>query len=167
MGGKRKQTQPDSGTNSAFNRRVIPGGSRGGPDAIARAMELLSEGYAIQSVADALGVTRQTIYEWRDSPTGQDALKAARAERSQAFRDTVNEARSELKSLALRAVRVLGEDLVSEDPEVRQRAAKTVLDRVGLPRTERHELVPQREDLSRLSDDEVEALRALRAKLEG
>lgn len=130
-------------------------------------MKLLAEGFTATSIAERLNVSRRVVMAWRDSPEGAEDLAQARAEREQEFRDTFKEARDKLKSLSLRAVEVLAKQLDSGDEDVAGKAARTVLDRVGLPRTERHELVPQREDLSRLSDDEVEALRALRAKLEG
>lgn len=138
---------------------------KAGPSARADAMRLLAEGHSVRSVAAMVNVNEATVHRWRQSDEGKTELEKAQAVRDQVFRDTVAEARAELKSLAQRAVRALAEDLDSGDPELRHKAARTILDRVGLPRTERHEVVPVQEDLSRLSDDEVEMLRVIRAKM--
>ena len=137
----------------------------GGKDCRILAMRLLAEGLNVSAVAERIGAHRDTVRKWRESPEGMAELEAARAAQAEVYRDTVAEARAELKSLAQRAVRALAEDLDSGDAELRHKAARTILDRVGLPRTERHEVVPVQEDLSRLSDEEVEMLRVIRAKM--
>lgn len=129
-------------------------------------MRLLVEGLTVRSVAETLRVDESTVRVWRDSEEGRAALNAARAARAEAFRDTVDEARTKLKSLGLRAVEVLENDLDSADPEVRNRTARTILDRVGLPRTERVETVTQETaDYSGLTDEEFQEMRRLRAKV--
>lgn len=164
MSSRRKLSHPDTETTEP-TPQVIPGGARGGREAMKRAMGLLSDGYTVSSVAENLGLSRQTVTVWRDSPEGKALLSAACADRDREFRDTVTEARSKLKSLARRAVEVLEDQLNSGDEDTAGKAARTILDRVGLPRTERHEVVPVQEDLSKLSDDEVEMLRVIRAKM--
>jgi transposase-like protein len=129
-----------------------------------RAMGLLSDGYTVSSVAENLGLSRQTVTVWRDSPEGKALLEAACADRDREFRDTVTEARSKLKSLARRAVEVLEDQLESGDEDTAGKAAKTILDRVGLPRTERLELSAERLNLSALSDDELRVYEMLRRK---
>ena len=165
MSGRRKLAHSDSNTEtSSGSGRVIPGGARGGKEAMKRAMGLLSEGYTVSSVAENLGLSRQTVTVWRDSPEGKALLSAACADRDREFRDTVTEARARLKSLAERAVEVLAEQLESGDEDTAGKAAKTILDRVGLPRTERLELGAERLNLSALSDDELRVYEMLRRK---
>lgn len=133
----------------------------------ARAMRLLVSGESLSRVAELVEVSRPTVRAWRDSPEGQRLLRDARAEYDREFKDTVSEARTMLKSLAQRAVEVLDEDLTSEDADIRHKAAKTILDRVGLPRTERLEIHEERLDLSSLSDTELAEYERLRRKALG
>ena len=153
------------GHNEAYPVTTELSRVNGGKDCRARAMRLLAEGFNVSAVAEQVGVNRNTVMAWRASEGGKAELEAARAAQAEVYRDTVAEARAELKSLAQRAVRALAEDLDSGDAELRHKAARTILDRVGLPRTERHEVVPVQEDLSKLSDEEVEMLRVIRAKM--
>lgn len=148
-------------SDTATAEHINPADDRKG-----RAMRLLVEGHSLASVAELVGASRPTVRAWRESPEGQRMLRAAREECDREFKDSTSEARELLKSLARRAVQVLEEDLDSEDADIRHKAARTVLDRVGLPRTERVETITRAEDLSKLSDDELETLRAIRAKIE-
>lgn len=127
-------------------------------------MRLLSEGLTARAAAAQIGVNEDTIKAWRESPEGKAELEAAQRVRARVFEDTVAHARTRLKSLAERAVEVLAEQLESGDEDTAGKAAKTILDRVGLPRTERLELSAERLNLSALSDDELRVYEMLRRK---
>lgn len=138
---------------------------RGGPEAQAEAMKLLAEGWQLASVARQLKVRRGTVRDWRDSPAGQRLLAAARAERSAALLEVIEDGRRLLRENAMRAVQVLVDKLASPVPFEAGAAAAQLLDRVGLPRTERIETPPKpKRDLSKLSTEELVQLRALREK---
>lgn len=138
---------------------------RGGPEARAEAMRLLAEGFTLTSVAATLDVDRGTVREWRDSPAGQAELAAARKAREAAFADAAEDARRVLRAAAPRAAQELVDQLDDRDPAVRSLAARTLLDRVGVPRTQRIEQVPGQEDTSALSDDELAAYEAAKRKI--
>lgn len=140
----------------------------GGPDARVEGMRLLAEGYQVTAVGEQLGVDRKTVERWRDSPEGARELAAARAARAAAFANAAEDARRILREATAKAAQVLVEQLDAQDPETRSLAARTILDRVGVPRTERVEaVVAPAADLSRLTDDELAQYEALRAKARG
>jgi len=92
-----------------------------------KAIQLLMMGGSDQSVADELGMARQTVNNWKHN----DAAFAARfnAER-QALWSTHRE---KLRSLVAQAVDVLAEDMAATlEPKLRQSAAIHVLKAVGL-----------------------------------
>ena len=92
-----------------------------------KAIQLLMTGGSDQSVADELGIARQTVNNWRHN----DAVFAARfnAER-QALWSTHRE---KLRFLVSQAVDVLAEDMRANlDPKLRQSASVHVLKCVGL-----------------------------------
>lgn len=141
---------------------------RGGPDARLEAMRRLAEGELMASVARALGVRENTIRDWRDSPDGARELAAARKAREASFADAVEGARRIVRENLERAAQVLADQLGHPDPGVCSLAARTLLDRGGVPRTERVESAPAvEEDLSTLTDEEFATLRAIKAKLKG
>ena len=127
-------------------------------------MRMMAEGYTVRAVSGSMGVNEKTIYRWMETPDGKADLDRARAQRLRAFEDTVAPARQQLKSLALRAVQVLAEQLESGDEDVASKAARTILDRVGLPRAERVEVSVAQRNLSALSDDELRLYDALNEK---
>ena len=137
---------------------------KAGPSARADAMRLLAEGHSVRSAAALVDVNEATVHRWRQSDEGKAELEAAQRVRARVFEDTVAHARTRLKSLAERAVEVLAEQLESGDEDTAGKAAKTILDRVGLPRTERLELGAERLNLSALSDDELRVYEMLRRK---
>jgi hypothetical protein len=141
---------------------------KGGPDARAEGMRLLAEGFQVLAVAEQLSVDRATVLRWRDSPEGARELAAARSARAASFANAAEDARRILREATAKAAQVLVEQLDDDDPAARSLAARTILDRVGVPRTERVEAVvaPAR-DLSKLTDDELAQLEALRAKARG
>lgn len=125
---------------------------------------MLAEGLTVVSVAERLGCSRMTVADWRDSPDGAAELARATAERRREFEDTVAPARAKLKHLAMRAVEVLATQLESTNADVASKAARTILDRVGLPRAERVEVSVAQRNLSALSDDELRIYDALNEK---
>lgn len=125
---------------------------------------MLAEGLTVVSVAERLGCSRMTVADWRDSPDGAAELARATAERRREFEDTVAPARAKLKNLAMRAVEVLATQLESTNADVASKAARTILDRVGLPRAERVEVSVAQRNLSALSDDELRIYDALNEK---
>lgn len=91
-----------------------------------RAIDLLAVGKTVTEVADEVGVTRQTVSEWRNQePQFVAALNQRRSEMWEGGRER-------LRSLLDRAVMVLEEDLKGEDRRLRQTAAVHVLRAVRL-----------------------------------
>jgi hypothetical protein len=84
-------------------------------------IEHLLQGKSDRAVADAVGVARQTVWEWRN----HDPLFIAELNR-QRF-EMWEEARDRLKSLANRALDVVELQLDSGDPKASLAAAKYIL----------------------------------------
>lgn len=139
---------------------------RTGEDAHTEAARLLAEGLPVAEVARRLGVRRQTVSGWKNHHA-KEALATERAKRAATFDDALTRARTLLRDNTEAAAKVLVAQLEDEDPAVAQAAAKTLLDRAGLPRVE----VVQKEtsplDLSGLSADELEIFERLLAKAGG
>lgn len=91
------------------------------------AIDLLVQGKSDREVAEAVGVSRQTVTEWRN----RNAVFAAELNRR---RQEVWGAQVErLRQLVARAVDVLEQDLEqTDDPRLRQSAAVHILRCVGL-----------------------------------
>ena len=87
----------------------------------ANALEHLLQGQSDRAVAEAVGVARQTIWEWRN----HDPLFIAELNRQKS--EMWREARERLKSLANRALDVVELHLDSDDPKASLAAAKYVL----------------------------------------
>jgi hypothetical protein len=87
----------------------------------ANALEHLLQGQSDRAVAEAVGVARQTIWEWRN----HDPLFIAELNRQRS--EMWGEARERLKSLANRALDVVELHLDSDDPKASLAAAKYVL----------------------------------------
>jgi lambda repressor-like predicted transcriptional regulator len=87
----------------------------------ANALEHLLRGQSDRAVADAVGVARQTIWEWRN----HDPLFIAELNRQRS--EMWTEARERLKSLANRALDVVEVHLDSDDPKASLAAAKYIL----------------------------------------
>ena len=95
------------------------------------AIDLLVQGKTDKETAEAVGVCRQTVVEWRL--------------RSITFREEVNTRRKalwdsqteRLRSLVSKAVDVLEGDLQAEDPRLRQNAAIHILNAVDIYGTPR------------------------------
>lgn len=150
---------------SAAKRRKAPS-RKGGPEARVEAMRLLAEGEQVASVARQFGVRDNTVRDWRDSPGGQIELNAARKAREASFADAAEDARRILRENAAKAAQVIADQLNDADPAVRSLAARTLMDRIGVPRTQRVESVePEGPDLSALSDEDFAELRRIKAKM--
>jgi len=87
----------------------------------ANALEHLLQGQSDRAVAEAVGVSRQTIWEWRN----HDPLFIAELNRQRI--ELWAEARERLKSLANRALDVVEVHLGSDDPKASLAAAKYIL----------------------------------------
>jgi hypothetical protein len=85
------------------------------------AVEHLLQGKSDRAVAEAVGVSRQTVWEWRNN----DPLFIAELNRQRS--EMWREARERLKSLTNRALDVVEVQLDSSDPKVSLVAAKYIL----------------------------------------
>jgi hypothetical protein len=132
-------------------------------------MRLLAEGFQITTVARQLGIKRITVRDWRDSPEGQSQLADARRARAAAFEGAVEDARQILREAAVKAAQVLADKLDAPTSFAALRAAREILNRVGLPSVSKVETTtpPSTLDLSRLSDVELVQLEQLHAKAGG
>ena len=94
------------------------------------ALALMMQGLTDTQIARELGVTRQTLYNWRHLD-GQfmDALE----ERKSMLRDLAQESLLELTGDAIQAIR---DSLASTDERIRLQAARLVL---GMTKTEKQE----------------------------
>lgn len=129
---------------------------------------MLAEGYRVGAVARHLGVQRQTIADWRDSPEGQRLLDAARKAREAQLAEGRDAALRILREAAPLAAQRLVDRLASTVPFEATGAAEAILARVGVPRLTKVETRAEPGvDLSRLTDDEIATLEALHAKARG
>ena len=87
----------------------------------ANALEHLLQGQSDRAVSEAVGVARQTIWEWRN----HDPLFIAELNRQRV--ELWAEARERLKSLANHALDVVEVHLDSDDPKASLAAAKYIL----------------------------------------
>ena len=140
-------------------------GRKIGPHARERAYQLIVEGYPLRAIARDLAVRVETVIGWRDSVEGRDAVAALKAKRNQELGATLRQGRMDLEALVPSAIEALRDALGVANPQVRVRAAREILDRAGLPRTEVHEERGGGDlDLSALSAEELDTLRDLHAK---
>jgi hypothetical protein len=100
-------------------------------------LSLLAAGHTLHAAAEAAGVHRNTIHNWRrTSPPFQSASDALAREQSLQWRD-------EIQSLASLAIDTLRQTLVGADttPSLRLRAALAVLKHVNTAVSECHQPV--------------------------
>ena len=147
---------------------VTPGRTptKGGEDARAEAARLKAEGLTVSEIARRVGVARETVSRWVNHKA-VEAVATERAARAQGFEDAVAAARKELKASTLDAARVLVGQLANADPAVAAAAAKTILDRSGLPRVEVVHTEAEPLDLSGLTAEELDAFEGLLLKVKG
>lgn len=137
-----------------------------GPDAREEAYRLIVEGLPLAAVARKLRVKAHTIAAWRDSEEGISRLKELREARNIELGATLKSVRLQIEAALPRAAQVMADLLDHPDPKVRLRAAAQLCDRGGVIRTERllEGQDPDSLDLSALSPEDLEQLRALHAK---
>lgn len=127
---------------------------------------LLAEGYTVSHIARELACARSTVRSVRALPESQAKLAAARKERAAQGEASVEDARRILREASQAAALVLADGTQHADPRVRVRAAREVLDRIGIPRIEevqtRNLDAP---DLSKLTDEELATWERLNAKV--
>ena len=142
---------------------------------VRRALIMLSQGMLAPSVADEVGVSAATVRVWAKANADElaelirqhdERIEAAASKSSEAVASSVAEARVRLSAAAARAADVLTTQLDDPDPAVASAAARTILDRVGVPRTERVETAETDLDFSSLSPEERAQLRELLTKAE-
>ncbi|MFB6272528.1 MAG: helix-turn-helix domain-containing protein [Salinibacter sp.] len=91
-----------------------------------RALALIALGWTDQDVAAEVGVTRQTVNEWKN----QDDRFIAELNKTR--KAVWNAHVDRLRDLVSKAVAVLSDNLENEDPKVRHQAAVSVLRSAGL-----------------------------------
>lgn len=129
------------------------------------AMAMLADGHRVGAVARRLGMRRQTLADWRDSPEGQRHLDEARKAREAKLADGREAALRILREAAPLAAQRLVDRAASAVPFEAINAAEAILARVGVPRSTKVETtVEPGLDLSALSDDELATLESLHAK---
>lgn len=163
--GRAPKVSPSKATPDATPRDT-PRRPTKGPGARAEAARLLAEGFTVSEVARRLGVSRQTVSGWANH-TAAEAVSVEKAKRAQGFEDAVADARRELKASTLDAARVLVGQLTNADPAVAAAAAKTILDRSGLPRVEVVHTEAEPLDLSGLTAEELDTFEALLSRVKG
>lgn len=136
-----------------------------GEDGRAEAMRLLVEGMPVGEVAEVLGVDRGTVAKWKNTPDGYRQLAEARRARESVYRDAAADGVRKIREAVDKAIDVLVDQLDHRDPEIRSLAARTLLDRGGIPRTQRVENAGASSfDYSKLSPDELRAVREAQRK---
>ena len=95
------------------------------PENQSRAAVLLASGVGESAVGDAVGVTRQTVWEWKQQTEFQAALNRERAAIRQAWQD-------EAQGLNSQALSVVRAALEGEDRALAFRAACFLLAKSGL-----------------------------------
>lgn len=139
------------------------------PDKRDEALRLLAEGYTVAAAARAVKTRENTVRDWRDSPDGQRLLAEARAQRAADIANAVARARQLLEDNAVLAAQALVDNLKSSAPSVRTGAARTLLDRIGIPvvREVKASVTSTGLDLSKLSTAEVLELDRIMEKAKG
>jgi hypothetical protein len=125
------------------------------------AIDHLLQGKSDRAVAETVGVSRQTVWEWRN----RDPLFIAELNRQRV--ELWSEARQRLKSLANRALDVVETQIDSDDPKAALAAAKYVLQGTKLlGETELHISGPTTPGAVILQDLRREARKEFAAELE-
>lgn len=156
-----RRTRANAGVTNRHTGKKQPGThGRGKANLQADAMRLLCDGWQLAAVARQLGVNRNTVRDWRDSPDGQRLLAEARVARESHFVDAAERARAMLRESAVAAVQALRDDLAS--PGRRSRAARAILDRIGVMGGQTLHVTSGVIDLSQLPEDVLAALEAAR-----
>lgn len=162
-----KGRKPAPAARSVTSRNVtLNNEPRAGEGGRLQAARLHSEGVSVTDIARRLGVARETVSRWINH-TAVEAVAAERAARAAEHRDAVAAARETLRAAAERAAAVLVAQLEDSDPAVSSAAARTLLDRVGVPRAEVVQSAPAPLDLAGLTAAELDSLEGLLARVGG
>lgn len=137
-----------------------------GPEARAEAARLLAEGLSCAEVARRVGVTRQTVSEWKHGTAAPEVAQATE-KRAQSFEDAAGAARAELRDGLHGAALKLVELTKHPDPAVALRATTALMDRAGLPRVEVVATEAAPLDLSGLTEEELELFERVMQKATG
>ncbi len=159
--------KPTRTAGSVTSQAVTPDHApRAGEGGRLQAARMHSEGLTVSDIARRLGVARETVSRWVHHKA-VEAVAAERAARAAEHRDAVAAARETLRAAAERAAAVLVSQLEDSDPAVSSAAARTLLDRVGVPRAEVVQTAPSPLDLSGLSAAELDSLEGLLSRVGG
>ena len=121
-----------------------------------QAARMEAEGVVMREIAEAVGVTRKTVYRWREIPEYTALVSALLADTQRAARATL---RAGAKAAASRVL-----DLIASDDErIALSAAQTLLDGTGHMKAERLEMSAEVEASARVTVDPGEALAAMLA----
>lgn len=101
-----------------------------------RALDLMLQGHTDTQIAKSLGVTRQTLYNWRNLDA---RFMKAQSERRSILREQMREALLELSQDAIRAVKTA---LASNDERFQLQAARMALGMLKADRDEGFEESP-------------------------
>ena len=145
------------------DRQKPAASSKGGPKPEAirqKALAMLAEGHTVAATAVAVKAKPHTVAAWRDSPEGQRVLDAAREKRVAALEGAATKARRIFEEAAARAAMVLVDQLDASAPNVKVRAAREILGRVGVPTLTESRVTVADDglDLSRLSLEQLQQL---------
>lgn len=148
--------------------RRDPERNKRGEVAMRDAMRLLAEGINAQAVARTLKVNPKRVIVWKQSPEGRkmflEFLRAREAELDAGVRD----GRAELRNAVSVAVEALVDVAVNGSGQPRVTAAQTILDRIGIIKTEQVQLQHSGgADLGKLSPEELRQLEELTTKAMG
>lgn len=126
----------------------------------------LVEGWTVTATARALSVSRVTVRAVRDRPEVQVRMAEARAAREVSHAAALEDARRILREGAAGAALALVDATQHPDPQVRVRAARELLDRVGIPRVEEVQTRSlDAPDLAKLTDEELATWERLSVKV--
>jgi len=145
-----------------------PERNKRGEIAMRDAMRLLAEGITAQAVARKVKVAPTRVTLWKQSPEGRkmflEFLRAREAELDAGVRD----GRAELRNAVSVAVEALVDVAVNGSGQPRVTAAQTILDRIGIIKTEQVQLQHSGgADLGKLSPEELRQLEELTTKAMG
>lgn len=134
----------------------------------ARVLDLLEAGESLAAIAREAGVDRKTARAIRGTLEGQERVARGldeRARHTEAQRAARARAHQVICEAIERAAEVLRDELDGPDRAARLRAAESLLDRGGAPKSTKVDTTVRASvDLSKLSDDELDTLERLQAK---
>jgi len=106
------------------------------------------QGYTEKEMAEAMGVSKDTIKRIKSSDEFKAVLKSISLE-------IVEVSRVFLASAGIKAVRTLIDCLDSSSDKIRLGASKEILDRIGLKSPEKIELIAKSDAIQQMSDEQL------------